>query len=250
MNKIYEYLIEAEKDKTYQDIFGADNSKLKDRACEEEWQEILSASTLFEQNKQFKMSACKKYNKNISLPEAYWIINDWGGIGSFKKNERNNNKISNFLVKLKKDNFHLTRSEFSTISSLSKISFFHDIEKYCIYDSRVIYSLNWITYKTDEPGVKFFPMPNGRNKIIANFPMEAIIKFSLLGRGETNFSKYYYSHKEAYNKYNELMNNLSIKLFGNTAKPFFTEMLLFGIADKYVHQDMKKEIEIKIKSKA
>lgn len=250
MNKIYEYLVEAEKDKTYQEVFGTDNPKLKDRACDEDWQEILNSSTLFEQNKQFKLSVCKKYNKNISLLEAFWIIKDWGGIGSFKKNERNKNKIIGFLEKLKKVNFNLTRSEFSTISSLSKISFFYDIEKYCIYDSRVIYSLNWIIYKTDESEVKFFPMPNGRNKIIANFPMEAIIKFSLLGRGETDFSKYYYSHKEAYNKYNELMNKLSVKLFGNNSKPFFAEMLLFGIADKYVHQDMKKEIEIKIKSRA
>lgn len=250
MNEIYKYLVEAEKDKSYQNVFGTGDPKLKQKISDEDWKDLTNSPSLFEQNKLAKLFACKKYNKNIALSEAYWIINDWGGIGSFKQNERNTNKILQFFEKIKNGNLNLTRNEFSTISSLSKLSFFYDTDKYCIYDSRVIYSLNWIIYKTEEKGMKFFPMPNGRNRIIADFPMEAIIKFSLLGRGETKFEKYYYSHKEAYKKYNELMTNLSVKLFGDNSKPFFAEMLLFGIADRYVHQDMKNEIEIKIKSRA
>lgn len=250
MNKIYTYLLEAEKDNSYQDVFATGEPKLKQKINEKDWNNIAKTPSLFEQNKLAKLFACKEYNKNISLSEAYWIINDWGGIGSFKQNERNSNKILQFLNKIKNGNTYLTRQEFSTISSLSKLSFFYDADKYCIYDSRVIYSLNWIIYKTEEKGMKFFPMPNGRNNIIANYPMEAIIKFSLLEQNERDFSKFYYSHKDAYIKYNGLMIDLSRKLFGENAKPFFAEMLLFGIADKYVHQDMKNEIQIRIKSRA
>lgn len=250
MNKIYTYLLEAEKDNSYHDVFATGDPKLKQKINEKDWNDIAKTPSLFEQNKLAKLFACKEYNKNISLSEAYWIINDWGGIGSFKQNERNSTKILQFLNKIKNGNTNLTRQEFSTISSLSKLSFFYDADKYCIYDSRVIYSLNWIIYKTEEKGMKFFPMPNGRNNIIANYPMEAIIKFSLLEQNERDFAKFYYSHKDAYIKYNELMIDLSRKLFGENAKPFFAEMLLFGIADKYVHQDMKNEIQIRIKSRA
>lgn len=38
-----------------------------------------------------------------SLDTHYWVINDWGGIKSFKKNEKNNNRIKNFLVELDKN---------------------------------------------------------------------------------------------------------------------------------------------------
>ena len=250
MDEIYQYIVEAEKDKKYQNVFGKDNYKLSNKICDDDRPEIANTKNTFEQNKLLKKSACKRYDKNISLDEAYWIINEWGGIGSFRKNDENNIKIIGFLDKLKSDNINLTKKEFSTISSLSKISFFYDVEKYCIYDSRAIYSLNWIIYKTNPQGMKFFPMPSGRNRIIANFPMEAIINFSMIGLGETNFQDYYYSHTEAYKKYNDLMNNLCQKLFADDPKPFFTEMLLFGIADNYVHEDMKKEIEIKFKSRS
>lgn len=249
MNKIYAYLLEAEKNKSYQDVFATGESKLKQKISEKDWNGVVNTAGLFEQNKLTKLLASKEYNKNISLSEAYWIIINWGGIGSFKQNERNSTKILQFLEKIKKGYTNLTRQEFSTISSLSKLSFFYDVDKYCIYDSRVIYSLNWIIYKTEEKDMKFYPMPNGRNNVIANYPMEAIIKFTLLEQNERNFAKFYYSHKDAYTKYNELMIDLSRKLYGKNAKPFYAEMLLFNLADTYVHQDMKNEIQIRIKSK-
>lgn len=64
----------------------------------------------------------------------------------------------------------------------------------------------------------------------------------------TKFSNQYYSHQEAYHKYNEIMKDLSSKIFNEEKYPFFAEMLLFGMADKYIYRDIKKEIEIKIKS--
>lgn len=248
MKRLYQYLKLAESEKSYQKAFDYEESKLKPKLSIEDKMEVDRQGSEFEKNRLMKILASRSFNKEISLDNAYWIINAWGGIGPFKKNERNDEKIKGFLHKVAKDDLRLTKDEFSTISSLSKLSFFFDVEKYCIYDSRVIYSLNWIIFKAKESDLKFFPVPNGRNKTIVNYPIDALIKFSLLEQNITQFSSQYYSHKEAYLKYNELMKDLSSQIFGEKSYPFFTEMLLFGIADKYVHDDMKKDIEIKVKS--
>lgn len=248
MEKIYEYLRKPKQEKSYEKVFEYDNSKLKSKLSADDEKRVEEQETEFEKNRLTKILVSKKFNKKISLEDAYWIINVWGGIGSFKKNEKNDNKIAKFLAKLETENLKLTKKEFGTISSLSKLSFFYDIEKYCIYDSRVIYTLNWIIFKSKESNLKYFPMPTGRNKIIANYPINSIIKFTLLEQDKTSFSDFYYSHKEAYRRYNELMRDLSKKIFQEEKYPFFAEMLLFGIADKYVFEDIKQEVIIKLKS--
>ncbi|MGP9668408.1 hypothetical protein ACT3TV_09865, partial [Psychrobacter sp. AOP31-A1-22] len=52
-------------------------------------------------------------------------------------------------LKLKK----LSKKNFETISSLSKVASFLDPEKYFIYDARVAYSLNWLILKYENKNI-------------------------------------------------------------------------------------------------
>lgn len=171
------------------------------------------------------------YSKNIYLKENYsdllcdisnlknfyWLIKDWGGISSFKENDRNNEKIKNFMHQL--NTGKLTKESFNVISSLSKIASFLDYKSFVIYDSRVIYSLNWLLLKyTDSK--EFFPQPSGRNKELIQYDLKTII--NLLP------SQYSYkSHATAYFEYCELIRNLSFELYGKD-KPYKLEMLIMA----------------------
>jgi hypothetical protein len=85
----------------------------------------------------------EKYKNNTEQNFIdFWIINNWGGIRGFKQNNRNVEKIKQYKKQLEKRK--LTKECFSTISSLSKVSSFLDPENFVIYDSRVIYTLNWL----------------------------------------------------------------------------------------------------------
>ena len=248
MKGIVEYLREASNSDGFKEVFKNGKQKLTEKILIEDLPIIEKVQDLFERDKLYKISASKKYAKKISLEEAYWIIKKWGGIKSFKESLQNDAKISGFIDKLKSNRVeNLTESEFSTISSLSKLAFFFDTEEFAIYDSRVIYSLNWAIFKTGEPTIKYFPMPTGRNNIIVNYPMEAVIKFSLLQHGVTEFDVHYFSKDEAYFQYINLINKFSKALYCDDAKPFYAEMLLFGMADKYVFEDMKRSLRLSIK---
>ena len=105
--------------------------------------QLIVKKNAFEQNVSLKWILSEKY-KNSSEQNLidFWIINDWGGIRGFKSNDRNIDKVRRFKNQLLKRKLSLDC--FSTISSLSKISSFIDPEKFVIYDSRVIYTLNWL----------------------------------------------------------------------------------------------------------
>lgn len=213
---------------------------------------ILKNEELDEKTYNFTESAALKirfgnqYYQKLDLENAYKIINDWGGIHGFKKNEKNNDKLSKFISKLNNNQQpNLTKEEFSTISSLSKVSFFYDINRFCIYDSRVIYALNWIILKTNST-MKFFPIPSGRNKIIVDYPIDALINFLLLQQGK-NLENEFYNYAEAYQKYNNLMLELTKELFDEKEKyPFFTEMLLFSMIKEELVEEIKQNIKIQI----
>jgi hypothetical protein len=97
----------------------------------------------FEQNVELKWILSQKYQTNSEQNFIdFWIINVWGGIRGFKPSDRNIDKILRFKKQIEKG--RLSLDCFSTISSLSKISSFLNPEKFVIYDSRVIYTLNWL----------------------------------------------------------------------------------------------------------
>jgi len=176
----------------------------------------------------------------------FWIINEWGGIRNFKNTSANRSKIQNFKNQIQ--NGRLTRATFSTISSLSKLSSFWDCKNFVIYDSRVIYALNWLILKMAQER-RYFPTPSGRNEIIANYDIDTIVRLYHLRMANTD--ELYYSYKDAYIQYCQLMKDWSIHLWDGehaTRKeyPFYLEMLLFCISDKEIFADMKDSVNLAI----
>ncbi len=221
--------------------------KLKEKYPLEEkyYWEIPKSSPVkipFDLNNYEKNIYLKKYlkallNKDKDLKIHYWIIQQWGGIKSFKQNIKNNEKILKFKKQLQDEK--MTRDIFDRISSLSKIASFIDPEKYIIYDSRVIYSLNWLLFKYSEEK-ELFPQPIGRNNRINQYDLFTLVKLANKGHIEK-------SYKFAYFDYCKLMIFLCENVYGNS-KPYLLEMLLFSIAPDVIVSMIEKSIEVKIKN--
>jgi len=173
----------------------------------------------------------------------FWVINKWGGIKTFKKTPKNIEKISVFEKQLIKKK--LTKDTFGTISSLSKIPSFIDPDNFVIYDSKVIFTLNWLILTTDSQGLKFFPMPTGRNKILVDFDMNTIIHLTHLKQYQ-NKEEIFINHQDAYFTFCDLMKKLSFKVFGSNAKPYLIELLLFTISDKEIFAELKEMTRVKL----
>ena len=173
-----------------------------------------------------------------NLEHCYWIIQKWGGIGSFKKNKINNDKIEFFKAELNEKT--LKKSSFYRISSLSKVASFIDPEKYAIYDSIVIYALNWLIFN-HEPDLDLFYQPLGRSSELAKYDMQTI--FRLTGR------KYKYrENKQAFHEYCELIKQLAVAVYGAESKPYMMEMLLFIIAPTKIVQCIENNVSVMINS--
>jgi hypothetical protein len=171
-----------------------------------------------------------------SLDTHYWVINDWGGIKSFKKNEKNNNRIKNFLVELDKN--VLTRDSFRCISSLSKVASFINSDSYAIYDSRVIYSLNWLIFNYTNQ-IELFPQPIGRGFDLAKYEMQTIFRLT-----KRQYS--YKSYKVSFHQYCELLKKLTVELFGQHGKLYNVEMLLFMIAPTKIVNQIESSVSLTI----
>lgn len=196
----------------------------------------LSGNNNYELNIDLKEKFKAFYlSSDIQRELQYWIIRDWGNI-NFHQNSSNNNKIDKFLNEL--ENVRLTKSTFDVISSLSKVASFLYPEHYAIYDSRAIFSLNWLIFITEENPI-FFPQPKGRGKDVSQYDLDTI--FSLSGK------KYnYHSHKEAYFLYNRLLRKLSNKVYLTTNKPYIFEMLLFSHLPAYVVKNIKERVKLSV----
>jgi hypothetical protein len=166
----------------------------------------------------------------------YWIIRDWGGIRTFQVGDRNNERIKTFKDEVSRG--RLTRSTFASISSLSKLSSFWEPERYAIYDSRAIFSLNWLIFRYCEEKC-LFPQPIGRSTAISDYDTQTIFRLS-----KTNYQ--YRSHKTAYHDYCSLLQNLSEEIYGNR-KPYFVEMLLFLAAPGNIINDIKGSVTVNIR---
>lgn len=183
-----------------------------------------------------------------------WIVQDWGGIKTHKDFD---------TLSIAMENNSLDR-----ISSWSKIASFEDIKTKIIYDSRVIYTLNWIIYrykKETNSDSKYLFQPSGRNKLLTLLPVDSIINFDNIKslqidkKGDTIFGDIYIPKKECYNYACNLIQNINTKLFTQEAVelpeigtilakdfPFFTEMLLFQMSDNIIFKDIKESIQISI----
>jgi hypothetical protein len=212
---------------------------------ETEKDEINNESNTFYKNVKLKELIKEKSKNSYELTDLnFWIVNEWGGIQTFKRNEKNEKKIRTFSTQLLKSK--LTKDTFETISSLSKISSFIDPDNYVIYDSRVIYAINWILMTTSQTEIKYFPMPTGRNRKLADFDINTIINLTHLDG--YNSGHLFYDHKVAYFAFCELIKNLCKSVFDDeTIKPYYLEMLLFTIADNEIYNELTTQIKIEIK---
>jgi hypothetical protein len=199
----------------------------------------------FDQNVELKWILSEKYQSNSEQNFIdFWIINVWGGIRGFKHNERNIDKILRFKKQIEKG--RLSLDCFSTISSLSKISSFLQPENFVIYDSRVIYTLNWLILTCENQNgfnEKYYPMPSGRNRIIADFDMNTIINVSHISE-YMNKVELFISQQKAYFDFCDFVKKATFKIYGKNAKPYELEMLLFTLADKEIFTELKNTLEI------
>lgn len=173
-----------------------------------------------------------------ALKSHYWAIQEWGGIGSFKKNERNDHRIRMFVEELGKGK--LTRRSFECISSLSKVASFIDPKNYFIYDSRAIYSLNWLLFNYSSEKL-LFPQPVGRSTDLAKYDMQTIFR---LTKRQFEFRSY----KAAFHEYCTLIKCLSPEVFGLDSKPYKLEMLLFTIAPTWIIENIENAVVLELKT--
>ena len=112
---------------------------------------------------------------------------------------------------------------------------------------------------------KYFFQPSGRNKLLTLLPVDSIINFGNIERlevhskGDNIFGDIYFQKSECYSKLCEFIKNLNKFIFKDIEiqikdmkiqaenYPFFTEMLLFQIADDIIFDDIKDSISINVK---
>ena len=181
-----------------------------------------------------------------------WIIKDWGGILTAKDSN---------TIELIDDFLTSNKPSYKRIASSSKVGSFMYPQKYIIYDSRVAYSLNWIIL-SQNAGKKFFPIPNGRNSKMMAFDMNVLIRLKNINHYcpddinrlekkrfiSQNDKDIYISEIDAYNELNKLIKEINSKLWADDRANnlYYTEMLLFSIADKEIYYDIVKKVKLEI----
>ncbi|NLR93746.1 hypothetical protein [Flammeovirga agarivorans] len=181
---------------------------------------------------------------------SMWIIVKWGGIRAASKKETIL-LINNFIEK--------GIQPFERIASYSKVASFMCPEECIIYDARVAYTLNWLILSRNA-GTKFFPIPLGRNSKMKAFDMDVLIRlkhidkyhiedaFHIEQKYISNRDKQLYIPKnEAYCCMNTLIKAVHQKLWNDERKElYFTEMLLFSIADNFITKEITESIRIQL----
>lgn len=228
-------------EKRWQNMKFATDCKILNKA---DLQCLGKSQNQFDRFVQLKELISKRARGSFSnLDLNFWIINTWGGIKTFQRNTENERKMLMFSEELKLRK--LSKRSFETISSLSKMASFIDPTNYVIYDSRVAYSLNWLILTTKPTGIKFFPMPTGRNKLMRGFDLKTIIHLTHLKqykRGDILF----YSEGDAYFEFCALVKTLSNDIYRLKSKPYLLEMLLFQIFEEEIHQEVLSKTSVKI----
>lgn len=232
-------------------------SKLRELIADE--LEITDSLNRYEKELIIKKIVGKKLNEalesNLELFDqlCLWIIKDWGGITSTNDKETLN-MIKKFLS--------TENPSFDRIASTSKVGSYLFPHKNVIYDSRVAYSLNWIILSQDA-GQYFFPIPEGRNSKMCAFDLNVLIRLKNIANYHTENiehldhklyihnadKKLFINKKQAYSELNNLIKNVSQKLWeGDEEKQqnlYYTEMLLFSIADREIFLDITTQYGIK-----
>jgi len=197
-------------------------------ATEPELSELQSSTiSNFQKDEKLKSILSKALNSYaIDSQEfetiALWIIRDWGRINTGL------DTMKRVLEYLRTD-----RPKFKRIASTSKVGGFMTPTERIIYDSRVAYTVNWIIL-SENAGDKFFPIPEGRNS-----------KMQVISNKDNEI---YVPKADAYYELNKLVGKVNQILWNDSRKlePFYTEMLLFALADKGVFQEITERVRIEI----
>jgi hypothetical protein len=187
----------------------------------------------FSRNVYLKEHLAPVLENDFDLSVHYWIIREWGSIRTFKVGDRNDKVIRNFKEEVRRGK--LTRTSFASISSLSKLSSFWEPERYAIYDSRAVFSLNWLIFRHSK-NKQLFPQPVGRNTAVSKYDTRTL--FALSGTDHQ-----YRSHKTAYHDYCGFLRDLSMEIYGKH-KPYFVEMLLFLAAPEKIIEDIEASVKV------
>ncbi|WP_196893023.1 hypothetical protein [Aureivirga marina] len=232
--------------------------------------EKLSNLGIISKEKALELNDLKPYDKEIQLKSivqpklldfyendfsafvklSMWIVRDWGGVRAAKQED---------TIQTIKDVIENEKTPFKRVASYSKVCAFMFPEKYLIYDSRVAYSLNWILLSQDA-GEIYFPIPEGRNSKMSAFDMRVLIRLKHKENYQVNsvseIDKRFILNRDkslfipqniAYKKLSELVKEISKKLWksAQAEKLYFTEMLLFSIADSFVIEEIVNQISLK-----
>jgi len=194
-----------------------------------------TTSGSYSQNIYLKENLATVLEQDDDLTTHYWVIREWGEIRTFRIGDSNNALIRKFKEELRKGK--LTRPSFTSISSLSKLSSFWEPARYAIYDSRAVFSLNWIIFRHSNDK-RLFPQPAGRNAEISKYDIETLFRLSGIDHA-------YRSHATAYHEYCSLLQDLSEQIYGSR-KPYFAEMLLFLAAPTFIVEDIRRSVTVRI----
>lgn len=271
ISKSSEYKFNIDKIVSYLKKFSGNLSKLYN------WNaniEKLVSLKVLSKEKLEELNTMSPYQKEISLKKivhtklnefynkqktdfdnlCLWIIKDWGGITG-AKDENTIELVYEFLNQKEQPSFN-------RIASSSKVGSYMFPEDFIIYDSRVAYSLNWIILSQDA-GEKFFPIPDGRNSKMSALDMNVLIRLKNIEKYRPNNIEelnkrlyinnidkgYYIPTKKAYSQLNKLIKEINRKLWNDEKSEmlYYTEMLLFSIADREIFNDISNRITLKIK---
>lgn len=220
----------------------------------------LNQQTLYEKEIALKFLLEKKlqefYKTDIDRFEALcmWIIQDWGGI----KGAKPHTTMPRIYAFIKAE-----KPKYEALPSVSKVGMFMYPGKNIIYDTRVIYALNWAIL-SQNAGSHFFPIPGGRNSKMNAFDMEVLVRLSQAKkykpekRSDLNRRNYidvidrslFIEEKEAYYEAAKLIGEVNKTLWKDDRAqyPFYTEMLLFSSADIEVFHDITNAVSLSINS--
>jgi hypothetical protein len=220
----------------------------------------LKEQGLFDVNIFLKEILKKKINGSIKKDQEYlnkvyrWIVREWGGI---KAGDDEN------LYKLADEAIRQESLSFKRIASISKILSFYKPSKHIIYDARIIYSLNALMFLENASHI-YFPIPNGRNSRMAAFDINVLIRIknkpeiykrkavknrNLISQADRAL---FIPKDQAYEQFRKTVISLHQKICSDQNqeekkdKPYYTEMLLFAIADTHIYDRILNEVEITI----
>ena len=200
-----------------------------------------------------KINDAKGNNEIASLKEIFeWTVHDWGGI-------RNGRKNIDSLYEMVIEAIENNNLIFNRIASTSKILSFFKPSDHIIYDSRIAYSLNAIMLLADASKI-YFPVPEGKNSKMNAFDIQVLIRLKHKSnayhrKGNENLisnadKTLFFNKKEAYMNIKDTIQKINKSIYMNdpdkAEKPFYTEMLLFGIADTLIYDKIFNNVKLEI----